>query len=141
MESPRRHVMHAQVRKYIRGVARPGIGMTDLCERLEGAVRALIHERGLEAGIAFPTGCSLNYVAAHWTPNAADTTVLQYGDVMKLGASLLARTLWEVPGLGSPVAHPLMAMSCLKVFAVGLVACALKEFGLGGVRAQWNIDS
>lgn len=36
------------------------------------------------AGIAFPTGCSLNYVAAHWTPNAGDKTVLQYDDVMKL---------------------------------------------------------
>jgi methionine aminopeptidase len=35
-------------------------------------------------GIAFPTGCSLNYVAAHWTPNAGDKTVLQYDDVMKL---------------------------------------------------------
>lgn len=31
------------------------------------------------------TGCSLNYVAAHWTPNSGDKTVLQYDDVMKLG--------------------------------------------------------
>jgi methionine aminopeptidase len=38
----------------------------------------------LFAGIAFPTGCSLNWVAAHWTPNAGDKTVLQYDDVMKL---------------------------------------------------------
>ena len=44
---------------------------------------------GLEAGIAFPTGCSLNFVAAHWTPNAGDKTVLGYDDVMKLG------TLWQ----------------------------------------------
>lgn len=35
-------------------------------------------------GIAFPTGCSLNWVAAHWTPNAGDKTVLAYDDVMKL---------------------------------------------------------
>ena len=35
-------------------------------------------------GIAFPTGCSLNYVAAHWTPNEGDKTVLQYDDVMKI---------------------------------------------------------
>ena len=38
----------------------------------------------LQAGIAFPTGCSLNWVAAHYTPNAGDETVLQYDDVMKL---------------------------------------------------------
>ncbi|KAK9810488.1 hypothetical protein WJX72_011481 [[Myrmecia] bisecta] len=76
--------VHRQVRKYIRTIAKPGILMTQLCETLEDCVRRLIQERGLEAGIAFPTGCSLNYVAAHWTPNAGDTTVLQYDDVMKL---------------------------------------------------------
>lgn len=52
------------------------------------AVRKLIDENGLNAGIAFPTGCSLNWVAAHWTPNSGDKTVLQYDDVMKLGATL-----------------------------------------------------
>lgn len=66
-------------------IAKPGIKMIDLCETLENSVRQLIQENGLEAGIAFPTGCSLNYVAAHWTPNSGDTTVLQYDDVMKLG--------------------------------------------------------
>lgn len=74
-----------QVRQYIRTIAKPGIGMTDLCERLESCVRQLISENGLEAGNAFPMGCSLNHVAAHWTPNANDQTVLQYNDVMKLG--------------------------------------------------------
>ena len=33
--------------------------------------------------MGFPTGCSLNHVAAHYTPNPGDDTVLQYGDVMK----------------------------------------------------------
>ncbi len=37
-----------------------------------------------QAGVAFPTGCSLNWVAAHYTPNVGDDTVLQYDDVMKL---------------------------------------------------------
>ena len=36
-----------------------------------------------KAGIAFPTGCSINHVAAHYTPNSGDKTVLQYGDVCK----------------------------------------------------------
>lgn len=76
--------VHRQVRKHIRKIAKPGVKMIDLCETLEGSVRELIRVNGLEAGIAFPTGCSLNYVAAHWTPNAGDTTVLQYDDVMKL---------------------------------------------------------
>lgn len=76
--------VHRQVRKYIRTYAKPGVAMVDLCETLENMVRRLISENGLKAGIAFPTGCSLNWVAAHWTPNSGDKTVLQYDDVMKL---------------------------------------------------------
>jgi len=44
----------------------------------------MINEKGLEAGLAFPTGCSLNNCAAHYTPNAGDPTVLQYDDVCKI---------------------------------------------------------
>ena len=76
--------VHREVRNYIRTIAKPGILMSELCETLEDSVRKLIDAKGLDAGIAFPTGCSLNYVAAHWTPNAGDKTVLQYDDVMKL---------------------------------------------------------
>lgn len=77
--------VHRQVRKYMQEkVIKPGILMTDLCETLEETVRKLIDERGLEAGIAFPTGCSLDWVAAHWTPNSGDKTVLTYDNVMKL---------------------------------------------------------
>ena len=53
-------------------------------ERLETASRKLINENGLSAGLAFPTGCSLNHCAAHYTPNAGDPTVLQYDDVCKI---------------------------------------------------------
>lgn len=74
-----------QVRQYMQGIIKPGIGMTHMCETLEDTVRKLIQAKGLEAGIAFPTGCSLNHIAAHWTPNAGDKTVLAYDDVMKLG--------------------------------------------------------
>ncbi len=52
----------------------PGMRMIDICERLEGMSRALIDEKGLEKGLAFPTGCSLNHVAAHYTPNGGDNT-------------------------------------------------------------------
>ncbi|XP_051202862.1 methionine aminopeptidase 2B isoform X4 [Lolium perenne] len=76
--------VHRQVRKYMRSMVKPGMLMIELCETLENMVRKLIKENGLQAGIAFPTGCSLNWVAAHWTPNSGDKTVLQYDDVMKL---------------------------------------------------------
>ncbi|KFK37233.1 hypothetical protein AALP_AA4G231200 [Arabis alpina] len=76
--------VHRQVRKYMRTIMKPGMLMIDIVETLENNVRKLISENGLQAGIAFPTGCSLNNVAAHWTPNSGDKTVLQYDDVMKL---------------------------------------------------------
>jgi methionyl aminopeptidase len=50
-----------QVRKYIRKYLKPGLLMVDICETLENMVRKLIVENGLRAGIAFPTGCSLNW--------------------------------------------------------------------------------
>eukprot|EP00803_Ostreobium_quekettii_P002597 evm.model.scf_2072.1 EVM.evm.TU.scf_2072.1 scf_2072:22167-28285(-) len=76
--------VHRQVRQYMRGYIKPGMKMVHICETLENMVRKLISENGLSAGIAFPTGCSLNHVAAHWTPNSGDSTVIEYDDVMKL---------------------------------------------------------
>jgi methionyl aminopeptidase len=40
---------------------KPGMLMIELCDTLENMVRKLIKENGLQAGIAFPTGCSLNW--------------------------------------------------------------------------------
>lgn len=39
---------------------------------------------GLERGIGFPTGCSINHCAAHYTPNPGDNTVLGKDDVCKI---------------------------------------------------------
>lgn len=58
--------------------------LIDVCERLENMNRYLVQESGLDAGIAFPTGCSLNHVAAHYTPNAGDNTTIEYNDVHSL---------------------------------------------------------
>ena len=83
--------------------------MIQICEELESRSRMLIGENGLQAGnykfksfniykigkcifkitipflgLAFPTGCSLNHCAAHYTPNAGDATVLQHDDVCKI---------------------------------------------------------
>ncbi|KAE8615399.1 hypothetical protein XENTR_v10008505 [Xenopus tropicalis] len=75
---------HRQVRKYVMSWIKPGMTMIEICEKLEDCSRKLIKENGLYAGLAFPTGCSLNNCAAHYTPNAGDPTVLQYDDVCKI---------------------------------------------------------
>ncbi|KAG5846048.1 hypothetical protein ANANG_G00145590 [Anguilla anguilla] len=77
-------VAHRQVRQYVMSWLKPGMTMIEICEKLEDCSRKLIKENGLNAGLAFPTGCSLNNCAAHYTPNAGDPTVLQYDDVCKI---------------------------------------------------------
>ncbi|RVE50955.1 hypothetical protein evm_004364 [Chilo suppressalis] len=75
---------HRQTRKYMRDWIKPGMTMIQICEELESTARRLIGEDGLKAGLAFPTGCSRNHCAAHYTPNTGDTTVLEYDDVVKI---------------------------------------------------------
>ncbi|CAK1604086.1 unnamed protein product [Parnassius mnemosyne] len=75
---------HRQTRKYIREWVKPGMTMIEICEELEATARRLIGEDGLKAGLAFPTGCSRNHCAAHYTPNTGDNTVLEYNDVVKI---------------------------------------------------------
>ncbi|KAH0591137.1 hypothetical protein H2248_001236 [Termitomyces sp. 'cryptogamus'] len=76
--------VHRQVRQHARKTIRPGMTMTEIVENIEAGTRALVEENGLECGVGFPTGVSLNHCAAHYTPNAGDTTVLQQGDVLKV---------------------------------------------------------
>ncbi|KAL1923995.1 uncharacterized protein VTP21DRAFT_7030 [Calcarisporiella thermophila] len=76
--------VHRQVRQYAKQQIKPGMSMIEICEMIENGTRTLIEEKGFEAGIGFPTGCSLNHCAAHYTPNAGDKTVLQFDDVMKI---------------------------------------------------------
>lgn len=50
--------------------------MIQICEELESTARRLIKEDGLKAGLAFPTGCSRNHCAAHYTPNTGNKNTL-----------------------------------------------------------------
>lgn len=65
-------------------------------ERLEAHSRRMINENGLKAGLAFPTGCSLNNCAAHYTPNAGDTTVLRVCLSNFPRSTLIMTKLWSV---------------------------------------------
>ncbi|XP_003738554.1 methionine aminopeptidase 2 [Galendromus occidentalis] len=76
--------VHRQTRQYMQRYIKPGMDMIHICETLENTARTLIKENKLEAGLAFPTGCSLNHVAAHYTPNAGDPTVFNAQDVCKI---------------------------------------------------------
>eukprot|EP00455_Lapot_gusevi_P015046 TRINITY_DN17596_c0_g1_i1.p1 TRINITY_DN17596_c0_g1~~TRINITY_DN17596_c0_g1_i1.p1 ORF type:complete len:437 (+),score=162.85 TRINITY_DN17596_c0_g1_i1:83-1393(+) len=76
--------VHRQTRAYAQKVIRPGMTMIEICQRIEESTKKLVAADGLKRGWAFPTGCSLNHVAAHYSPNYGDKTVLQQSDVMKI---------------------------------------------------------
>jgi methionyl aminopeptidase len=73
-----------KVRKYAQSIIRPGRKLIDICSKLENMNRYLINQRELECGVGFPTGCSLNHVAAHYTPNPGDERILGENDVCKI---------------------------------------------------------
>ncbi|CAI7722803.1 methionine aminopeptidase, type II [Plasmodium vivax India VII] len=75
---------HRQVRKYIQTYVQPGRKMIDIVKETEKKTKELILSHKLNCGWGFPTGCSLNNCAAHYTPNYGDETVLKYDDVCKL---------------------------------------------------------
>ena len=75
---------HRQIRKYAQRFIKPGMRMIDICIELEKMLKFITNAHGLTIGQSFPTGCSLNDVAAHYTPNNGDETVLQADDVCKL---------------------------------------------------------
>lgn len=79
---------HRQVRQYAQKAVKPGMSMTDIANMIEDSIRNVIEEDGLLASIGFPTGLSLNEVAAHYTPNAGDKRILQASDVLKIDVGI-----------------------------------------------------
>lgn len=80
-------IAHEKVRTWAMesGIIRPGAKLYDICAQIEEAVRKEVHYTPPTRCLAFPCGCSINNVAAHYTPcYSDDTTVLQASDVMKI---------------------------------------------------------
>ena len=95
---------HRQTRAYAQSFIKPGIKLIDMCERLEETNRTLLKEAGLDAGPGFPTGCSINHVAAHYTPNCGDDTVLREDDVMKVTST--SAVVWCLNPNSNPDPNP-----------------------------------
>ncbi|KAJ6245523.1 methionine aminopeptidase 2 [Anaeramoeba flamelloides] len=76
--------VHRQVRKFANTLIKPGSKLLDICDQVEDYARFFIEEDGLKAGLAFPFGCSINNIAAHYTSNPGDETILEESDVLKI---------------------------------------------------------
>lgn len=83
--------IHRRVRRNVQNKLQPGMTLTDIANIIEDATRKFTGAEDLtkmenpkSQGIGFPTGLSINHCAAHFTPNAGDTTILKREDVMKI---------------------------------------------------------
>jgi len=77
--------IHKQIRTELSSIIKPEIKLIDICKFIENKIRTLSEPNQINNGIAFPTGVSLNNIAAHWTPiKNTDNTTLNTNDVLKI---------------------------------------------------------
>lgn len=76
--------VHRQVRRHIQSIVQPGMLYSDICSEVEDTIVKLCGKNNLEEGIGFPTGLSVNNVAAHDSANPDDSRRIQYNDVIKI---------------------------------------------------------
>lgn len=75
---------HKSVRKYIQEIIKPDMKIVDICNIIENKIVELTKVNDLTAGIAFPTGVSLNNVIAHDSANPNDDRIFRYDDICKI---------------------------------------------------------
>ncbi|KAI5963155.1 MAP2 [Candida pseudojiufengensis] len=77
--------IHRRVRQKAKSSIKPGMKMIEIADLIENSIRTYTNnDHTLKQGIGFPTGLSLNHVAAHYTPNTGDKLILQKNDIMKV---------------------------------------------------------
>jgi len=78
--------IHKKVRNELKNILKPGIKLVDIANFIESKVSEYTCEFGQQVhnGVAFPTGISINNIAAHWTPGPNDKTVLEKDDICKI---------------------------------------------------------
>ena len=79
--------IHYKTKQYIESIIKPEIKLYDLAINIENKIKELTNYNisdPLKAGIAFPTGLSINNCAAHWTPKLNSLRKLKIYDVIKI---------------------------------------------------------
>jgi len=76
--------VHRQVRRSLQAILKPGISFMDIANHVENRIVEIFERNDLAAGIGFPTGISVNNIAAHDSANPGDIRTLNYNDVVKI---------------------------------------------------------
>uniref|UniRef100_A0A6C0ELC7 Peptidase M24 domain-containing protein n=1 Tax=viral metagenome TaxID=1070528 RepID=A0A6C0ELC7_9ZZZZ len=75
--------IHKKTQTLIKSQLKPGMKLIDICKTIEDSIKEET-EKQINQGIAFPTGISINNLAAHFTPEWDNVKTLNPGDVCKI---------------------------------------------------------
>lgn len=75
---------HKIVRKYIQQTIKPEMKILDICNLIENKIVEITKLNNQNAGIAFPTGVSLNNIIAHDSANPNDNRIFKANDICKV---------------------------------------------------------
>ena len=76
--------VHRRTRMIMAPKMQPGKDLAEFCDELENTARKIVKEDGINAGLAFPTGVSLNSCAAHYTPDVGEIATFKQGDIISI---------------------------------------------------------
>ena len=76
--------IHKHVRKIIQPMIQPGMKLSQIAELIESTTRQLTNNVGINYGIGFPTGLSLNKCAAHYSPFHNNDKIFDKNDILKI---------------------------------------------------------
>lgn len=68
----------SKVMEFAKGLVKENVKVLDLAESIESKIKEL------GGGIAFPVNVCINEIAAHYTPDSKDETVIKEGDLVKV---------------------------------------------------------
>jgi len=78
---------HRLTRRHIQSYIQPGMSLYEIAEEIERVSQITTGAKGLRSGRGFPTGLSLNHIAAHYTPNPGEkksSPIFTENDIMKV---------------------------------------------------------
>lgn len=80
--------IHREVEDRVKQIISPSVSCLEIANYIEKQIKYLTVKGGyrnqLNDGIAFPTGTSLDHIAAHWTPSFNSNVRLSYDSVCKV---------------------------------------------------------
>lgn len=76
--------IHKHVRKIVQPMIEPGMKLSKIANLIESTTKQLTNNVGINYGIGFPTGLSLNKCAAHYSPYQDNDKVFGIDDILKI---------------------------------------------------------